>query len=297
MTIIAQIQGGLGNQLFQYAFGRAMSVARQAELVLDSRWFELSHHEVTPRPYLLPYLCIKAQAKVYPKIIQRPNRVRRIAQNILLLSPFILSERTDYVYDASVFAKRPFAAQDWYVQGYWQSYKYFEHIYQKLSVELNINFPLDWHYEQYFEKIAHGNSTMVHVRRGDYVTLPSAAKVHGGVIDASYYERTMRWLLGREPSTHFFVFSDDQNWAQANLPYAQNCTFVTSLNQPNAVVQELMLMRACRHHIIANSSLSWWGAWLAHNPDAPLGLVACPKRWINRDHHADDLLPPTWHRF
>ena len=153
--------------------------------------------------------------------------------------------------------------------------------------------PLDGHYLTYLQGIRLGHAAMVHVRRGDYVNLTSAAKVHG-FIGLDYYKAGMRLLLERNLQTQFFVFSDDLVWAKDSLPYPERTTWVESLDQSDAVVQELHLMTHCQNHLIANSSLSWWAAWLASHPNQ---MVICPSRWTTDTRMTwDDLLPPTWIR-
>jgi hypothetical protein len=134
---------------------------------------------------------------------------------------------------------------------------------------------------------------MVHVRRGDYVHLVSAAKVHG-FLGLDYYQQGMEELLHKNPETQFFVFSDDLDWAKSNLPHQDKITFIKSLEKSDAVVQELELMTHCQNHLIANSSLSWWAAWLAKSAN---NTVICPSRWTNDLTKSwDDLLPENWVR-
>jgi hypothetical protein len=134
---------------------------------------------------------------------------------------------------------------------------------------------------------------MVHIRRGDYVNLASAAKIHG-FIGLEYYREGMRLLLNKNPEIHFFVFSDDLKWAKQNLPHSERSTFIQSLGNSDAVIQELELMMHCQNHLIANSSLSWWAAWLSKQSN---GVILCPKKWTNDlSMNWDDLLPNTWQR-
>jgi hypothetical protein len=134
---------------------------------------------------------------------------------------------------------------------------------------------------------------MLHIRRGDYVNSPSAAKFHG-VLPLSYYQQAIETLLLNKPDAHFFIFSDDLPWAKEALPKNLKITFVENALQADAAAQELQLMTECKHHIIANSSLSWWGAWLRQDGK---GLVFAPNRWIS-DNSLDlsNLLPSSWRR-
>ena len=294
MTIITQIQGGLGNQLFQYATGRALALKFGEVLVLDDRWYGPQQEGVTPRSFLLSRLRIAGEIRTCRDSIRAPKRWRRIAQTIWPCSPFVFKERRGYVFEKSLDRMRPYASQDLYLMGYWQSFRYFESIRPELLIEFTPMDSLASHYERYCDQILHTrDATMVHIRRGDYVNLPSAAKIHGA-LDLSYYQAAMKQLVQEKPNAQFFVFSDDIPWAKAYLPFQERITFIENLPQEDAVVQELALMRSCQHHIIANSSLSWWGAWLGNNPSQ---RVLCPTRWLGDPSlPLDDLLPAQWQR-
>ncbi len=293
MNIIAQLQGGLGNQLFQYATGRALALQKQASLLLDHSWYTQTYDDVTPRELLLSELNTKGSLISFQPKIQRPKRIQRIAQTFWPIDPFIFVEQAPYRFDPRLNKSPAFKQQNLYLMGYWQSYKYFESIKAILQSEISPKKVLDTHYQSYLHNIQSTTSAMVHVRRGDYVNLASAAKVHG-FIGLDYYLEGMKLLLEKNLDTHFFVFSDDIDWAKENLPYPERTTFVQSINSSDAVIQELELMTHCQHHLIANSSLSWWAAWLSKNPN---GVILCPKKWMN-DTSLDlnDLLPPRWQR-
>ena len=293
MNIIAQLQGGLGNQLFQYAAARSLALRHQAPLLLDQSWFARTYDDVTPRDPLLSLLQIKGSLITQEPAISRPKRIRRIAQRLLPISPYVYLESAPYRYDPSLERVSLFRRQNLYLMGYWQSYRYFESIRTTLQREIKPRSQLDPHYQSYLEQIQLGNAALVHVRRGDYVHLASAAKVHG-FLGLDYYQRGMDTLLARNPNLRFFVFSDDLAWSQENLPHQNNITFITSLARSDAVIQELELMTHCDHFLIANSSLSWWAGWLAKNESSP---VFCPRQWTTDSNIAwDDLLPPHWQR-
>jgi hypothetical protein len=293
MNIIAQLQGGLGNQLFQYAVARSLALLHQASLLLDQSWFARTYDGVTPRDPLLSLLQTKGSFITYEPPILRPKRIHRIAQRLLPINPYVYLERTPYRYDPSLKQVSLFRNQNLYLMGYWQSYRYFESIRSTLQSEISPKAPLDPHYQGYLEQIQQGNAALVHVRRGDYVHLAGAAKVHG-FLGLDYYQRGMDLLLAHNPKTRFFVFSDDLSWAQANLPHQGNITFILSLERSDAVIQELELMTHCDRFLIANSSLSWWAAWLASHSNQ---MVICPSRWTTDTMMTwDDLLPPAWIR-
>ena len=293
MNIIAQLQGGLGNQLFQYATGRSLALQRQAPLLLDHGWFSETFEDVTPRELLLGDLNTQGSIISFQPLIKRPKRVWRIGQKFLPLNPFIFVEQVPYRFDPLLSKSPTFEKQNLYLMGYWQSYKYFDAIKSKLQLEITPKKALDTHYEHYLKQIQSTSAAMVHIRRGDYINVASAAKVHG-FIGLEYYQRGMQILLEQNPQTHFFVFSDDLQWTKENLPHQDKITFIQSLDKSSAVIQELELMKYCQHHLIANSSLSWWAAWLSKSQN---GLVICPNKWTNDlSMNWDDLLPANWMR-
>lgn len=292
MNITAQIQGGLGNQLFQYATAKALSIRLKRALQLDISWF--SHHweDVTPRHFLLPELRIDYELTNHVQTIQSPKRWRRIAQRFLPLNPYFLKDRP-FRFNSDLNTFKPYTSQDIYLMGYWQSYHYFNAIRDLLIMEIRPAGALSDHYQEYLEKILRRPSAMVHIRRGDYVHLPFAAKIHG-FLGLDYYQKGFDLLLASDPNTHFFVFSDDLKWAKDHLPRQDNICFVESIGEKNAPVQELFLMSQCQKHLIANSSLSWWGAWLS-NSKVP--LIIAPKYWTtDRNKNWDDLLPQHWQK-
>ncbi len=292
MKITTQIQGGLGNQLFQYATGKALSIRLKGQLQLDIDWFNHGWDDVTPRHFLLPELKLHYQLAAPSLTIKPPKRWRRIAQEFLPLNPYTLKDRP-FRFNASVNTFKPYASQNIYLMGYWQSYRYFDSIRDALISEIRPAGAISNHYQDYLRKIESSASAMVHIRRGDYVHLPVAAKVHG-FLGLDYYQKGMSLLIASDPNMQFFVFSDDIDWAKANLPFQDRICFIESSTEQNAPVQELFLMNQCQKHLIANSSLSWWGAWLS-NSSAP--LVIAPKHWTNdRDKNWDDLLPQQWQR-
>jgi hypothetical protein len=293
MNITVQLQGGLGNQLFQYATARAAAHKRRCSVLLDQSWFTKAHKDVTPREFLLSKLQIKGILTSPDLTMRKPKWLRKIFQRVWPTSTYFYSEKFHYKFDSQLERSPTFATQNLYLMGYWQSYRYFEAIREILQAEITPKTPLDAHYQNYLKQIQASSSAMVHIRRGDYVHLASASKVHG-FIGLNYYRQGMAALLNKAPDIHFYVFSDDLLWASENLPYQDRITYVQSHESSDAVVQELELMTYCQHHLIANSSLSWWAAWLGKNPNS---IVICPSHWTNDlTMNWDDLLPAHWIR-
>ena len=145
--------------------------------------------------------------------------------------------------------------------------------------------------ESYLEKIIDCESVSVHVRRGDYVSNPTTAQVHG-FLGLEYYQKAMNTMLEKIDNPHFFVFSDDPEWTERNIKTDAPVTYIKYNGAKN--YEDLRLMSTCKHHIIANSSFSWWGAWLS--PDRE-NIIIAPKRWFKSDKlNARDLIPEPWHK-
>ena len=291
MAIYSYLQGGLGNQLFQYAIARALSERYQVNFALDRSWFAISQDGVTPRQFQLELLNIPGISYSNSPFPKKPSRLQRFLQNIVSSGPIIHYQKNAFDFDPTLFNLRNIKNRDLYLSGYWQGFPYIETIRPILQKDFELRASTSPHYQPYLKQIAESESVMLHIRRGDYIDSPSAAQFHG-VLPLDYYLNAISAIQSTMADTHFYVFSDDLPWAKAALPKNLKMTFVENSMQADATVQELQLMRACKHHIIANSSLSWWGAWLKNNID---GLIFAPNRWI-RDDKQDltNLLPPQW---
>jgi hypothetical protein len=293
MTIHSYLQGGLGNQLFQYAAARALSERYKVDFALDKSWFDRSLAGVTHRKYQLDLLNIEKIVFSNHSFPKKPNRLEQFLQSTFSSRPFICYQRNAFSFDPSLFNLRNASNRDVYLYGYWQGFRYIEAIRPILQTELQLRSRISAHYHPFLEQISDTASVMLHIRRGDYVESPPAAQLHG-VLSIAYYLNAIKAIQEIQADAHFFVFSDDLPWAKSMLPPGLPITFIDNSISMDAAAQELQLMRTCKHHIIANSSLSWWGAWLKINQN---GTVFAPNRWINQDNsNLSDLLPPSWHR-
>ena len=293
MTISIYLQGGLGNQLFQYAAAKALAEHYQSNLILDCSWFKYPPSGVTKRNLDLDFLnisCKKMRSQIPSK---SKNKIALLLSSFLPFGPIIKIERNAFYFNKSLLNLNGLNKRDLTLIGYWQSYKYFEKIRPLLQNEFRVLPSVDAFYQPELDKIHATESVMLHIRRGDYVSSPSAAKMHGA-LGIEYYLSAINLILEKISNPHFFVFSDDLPWAKEALPKNLNISFVENSLKPDAAAQELQLMRGCKHHIIANSSLSWWGAWLKNDLN---GLVIAPNRWISdKSLDLSDLLPPNWQR-
>jgi Glycosyl transferase family 11 len=292
LVIAVRLMGGLGNQLFQYAAGRRLSLARGSELVLDLGWFE---HEsagyATPRHYALESFDLPGRRVSFsPDTVSAWERgeatriggwrSRRIRTTVIRQEP-----STAHV-DPRVID----APDDSLLVGYWQSERYFEDVADVVRADLLA--PVEPSPDaELADRIRSSESVAVHVRRGDYVLHPQTEAFHG-VLPVDYYRAALSLIGGEIARPETFVFSDDPGWVRANLSVEESATVASRVD--GDPVRELMLMRLCHHHVVANSSFSWWGAWLC---EYPRKIVVAPRDWF-RDRAIDttDLVPSDWRR-
>jgi hypothetical protein len=180
-----------------------------------------------------------------------------------------------------------------YFEGFWQTEKYFKEIENELRKEFTIVKPLSDYSRSISDNIKNTNAISLHVRRTDYVTHSATNEFHG-ICSPQYYKDAIDYVVNKVESPHFFIFSDDYDWVTENfknLKYPVN--FIK--NGPEKNHEDLTLMSECKHHIIANSSFSWWGAWL--NPKKEK-IVIGPKQWFKNSPKANtvDLFPTGWIR-
>ncbi|SDW16217.1 alpha-1,2-fucosyltransferase [Litoreibacter albidus] len=281
--IYSRIYGGLGNQLFQYAASRAVSLRTGTDLLLDTRlapegshWaFALDHFNINARiaePSDLP-----------------PNKYKLIRYALWRTfgrHPKFMRENGLGYQEA--IAKAP---DDTYLHGYFQSERYFADVLDLLEDELRIVTPPDKQNAEYAKRIANaGHTVSLHMRRGDYLGTPKSSATYA-TCDEAYYLRALQQLSQGGHDLKVFVFSDDPDWVRANLRLPYDMTAVGH-NGPDKHYEDLRLMSYCNDHIIANSTFSWWGGWLDRRPEA---RVVGPAKWFNDPKLANpDILPDRW---
>ncbi len=180
--------------------------------------------------------------------------------------------------------------RDVHLHGYWQSEKYFRDIRETILEDFTFTPPLNSRNQKILEKIKKTNSVSVHVRRGDYVMDPKTHEFHG-VCGPDYYQKAVKVVSKKVENPTFYFFSDDIRWVEKNLKTKVENTYV-DWNTGEKSFVDMQLMSSCKHHILANSSFSWWGAWLNRNKDK---MVVAPKQWF-QDPSMDtrDLIPEGW---
>jgi hypothetical protein len=318
-VVATRLCGGLGNQLFQFAAGRSLAQRCGARLVLDATVFTLPEERRTfaLAPYRLDADVVRdgyAYSPTRPLVaLPRPPGTKERPEGIVDRIAYRLGKsgvRIEGTLAAMASAFRLLTGQapglrlfgektfDYdpafttlgartYLDGYWQSERYFADSRDLIGRELTLPYQPDAANAPWLARIMGSNAVCVHVRRGDYLAADHAAQ--HGVCAASYYERAMRLVAERVENPRFFVFSDDLAWSRQHIRGA-DVAFVDA-NPVDAAHDELRLMSACRHHIIANSSLSWWGAWLARRDRQ---IVVAPDPWFSARKETPDLFPKSW---
>lgn len=276
--IIVKLVGGMGNQLFQYALGRRLSLTHGVPLVLDITALNALNPGTTKREYTLDAFDTHASV-----IRSKTHRL----WTLLRERPEFIREKSSDTFDASIL-KTP--NNNIYLSGYWLSPQYFEDIRETLLTDLRLRNPLSAQTEKILADIETSESVAIHVRRGDNVYNPSSAAFHGALTREDY-EAAMLFFANKVPNPHFFIFSDDPAWCRQHIRSAHPLTFVEGNTEyPH---EDLHLMRSCKHQALANSTLSWWAAWLNKNPNK---VVLRPPFFTKGAFKTDDLFPTSWYQ-
>lgn len=291
LFIIARLQGGLGNQLFQYAAGRALSVKLQRLLLLDPRTIS---PEAPARHYDLGSVCVD-EPFVNGHLAWMTRWVGSVRLGNTFQRVYPLSRSFRYLRDREqgfqpeIFEENPGPIV---LFGYWQSFRYFSEITDELRQSLQFRHAPDAGNKAKLDELMAVESVAVHIRRGDYVSNSSFA-ANLGACDQAYYRKAVDALQTKIQAPRFYVFTDDPAWARSDLDLGVPFEVVDH-NLGRADYEDMRLMSNCQHLIIANSSFSWWSAWLANRPGK---LVYAPARWfLTGGGPIDDRLPVDWIR-
>jgi len=290
---IVHIIGGLGNQMFQYAFAYAYGQNKQCEVKLDITDFDSYQLRKYELNVFSPSLSIATEAEINSMECKQTKLWQRVYKKLRQILKKIDTNcyiEPHFYYDKTVYA----LSGDIYFKGYWQSEKYFIKYRDSLLKEFSPQNSLHKDSNIFLQKILKCNSVSVHIRRGDYVSNDQANQMHG-TCPVEYYQQAYKLLTKKIDNPYFFIFSDDLEWAKEHLSFMQNTTFV-NISEDVPDYEEMILMSRCQHNIIANSSFSWWGAWLNQNPDK---IIVAPKIWFKNkemNENTQDLIPPEWIR-
>lgn len=277
------LKDGLGNQLFQYAAGRSLAEKKKTKLKLD-----ISHYKVNKvRTYSLHHFAIQEDFITDNEklMLRARNWISKGMKTLGVSAPARRFNEKDFQYDPTFFD----LPDSLYIEGYWQSEKYFLPIESIIRKEFVVKSEPDETNKSLLEQINSGNSVSLHIRRGDYVTDLNINSIHG-VIGLDYYQHSIEYISQHVKEPRFFVFSDDMDWVKQNLRI-DNFPVHYMNHNGNQDYEDLRLMYSCRHNIVANSSFSWWGAWLNNNKDK---IVIAPVNWFKSQYRNNDLVPESW---
>lgn len=268
--------------MFQYAFYLSLS-NRGFITYADLSDFKFYHKHNGFELQRIFNINVRQAPPMIIKLLDRSKRnvFYRAIRRIMQTRKAFYEEAIPFNFDKNVYNSR-----NNLFSGYWQNCTYFETISKQLFYDFRFSEPVDPQNRKYLQKINATVSVAVHVRRGDYLLDP----LLGGLCPESYYIEAMSMMKQLHTGCHFFIFSNDMEWCRERLQ-TENSTFVTG-NVGIQSFRDMQLMIACRHIIIANSSFSWWSAYLNDNPDK---TVICPQKWTtDNDLNTDGLLPLHW---
>lgn len=310
--IISRITMGLGNQMFKYAAGKALSLEKKVPFKVDVSSYEgykLRRYELDTIFNISTERATKEELKKYPVThpVKRvwnkffPTKLRMlglgyeeavIPRTVLAAYNSItpphkrkIYEEPHFNYHTSFFN----ANSNVYLNGYWMSWKYFEKYENEIRQDFTIRKDIVTHLDDIACKIKKINSVSIHIRRGDF-TSQKNADLHG-VIPIAFYLKAIEEIVKKISSLHFFIFSDDIEWVKENLNTRFPITYI-SKHITTTGIEDFYLMTICKHNIIANSTFSWWAAWLNGNKDK---IVIAPKKFYNNSpFDYKDVYPTSW---
>ena len=292
LVIISNIIGGLGNQMFQYAAGRARSLKLGVPLKLDTRDFSgYKLHQGFELNRLFNCTAEIATDIDLAKTLgwQRAKLARRLLRRSQLKKfrhkNYVVEPHFNYWSDICQLK------DNIYLDGYWQSDQYFIEVADKIRTELTFKLPFSLKNNEISTHISQVNAVSLHVRRGDYANSPKTTATHG-LCSLDYYRAAIEYVSAFVAQPEFFIFSDDIAWVKANLNINSPVIFVDH-NTNQESYNDMRLMSLCKHNIIANSSFSWWGAWLNPNHSK---IVIAPRQWFASGQDDRDLIPEAWVR-
>ena len=288
MKKIIFLQGGLGNQMFQYAFYLSLKqyqikVYCDKSIIVNQKahnGYELENiFNIKSTNNFTIFFILKILYTLKHRFKINIDFLRKIGFNLIEDTiPSIYNQNfinSNYTYNLYL--------------GYWQSEKYFINIQNQIkqTFSFNKNKLSPNTLKCLNDILSTKNSVSIHVRRGDFLS-PKFIKLHGNICTLEYYEKAIDIINKKNPNPHFYIFSDDSEWVKKNLRI-QNCTYIT-FNKNQDSWQDMFLMSQCKHNILANSSFSWWGAWLNSYENK---IVIAPKQFLNIGD-SKDLIPDSW---
>jgi hypothetical protein len=300
--IIVRLQGGVGNQMFQYAAGKALAIRNNTLLKIDLSFLKSGKlgKNVDYRNYGLNNFCINENLITDEEL----NRIIKKSMVFSKLKVSWFNRKIDYRFPISkIFCQKGHGydaeffklSANTYLIGYWQNIKFFAGIENIIRQDFMFKYLPDQSNKDFINIIENSESVAVHVRSGDFKNLPVL-----GTINLEFYKKALNYLLEKLNNPVLFFFSDEMKWVKENFnEFTSRCTmhYVDINASPGKAVDDLRLMSTCRHNIIGNSTFGWWGAWLNSNPDK---IIIAPDRlFIDPviDKQLQGMIPDNWLRF
>ncbi len=309
--IIVELMGGLGNQMFQYAAAKSLAIKHQVPLKLDTKYL-LDRSNPRPdfvfRNYDLDIWNIVAEFATDEEILEITGEITKYSpKSLSFLQKIhwrIKHAATDYKsqlyrephfeFDENFYLKKP----PLYLQGYWQSEKYFANIIDTIRKDFSFKETLSENciaIQKQIQGLENLESVCLNVRRGDFVNIPKTSQ-HSGFVGLEYLYKGAEYIAqhitknGNIPN--FFVFSDEIDWCEKHIKLNYPTTFIAHEYAGTKFKDYLELMTTCKHFVIPNSSFGWWAAWLAKNPTK---IVITPQQWFaDKNMNSRDLIPQGW---
>ena len=287
MTVIANIIGGLGNQMFQYAASYALAKKNGLELKLDLGDYNTFRDRNFELPYAFDLKFSIASKKDVKNLIGVHSNIylRRFLyrvgyrKNMLREKPYVLNK--DF-FDIT---------NSIYLEGYWQNYNYFDSIKKDIRQQFKFKCLKNEEINFFFQKYKKKNVISMHVRKSDYINNKKNTHLFFNLTN-NYYLQAVNFFKLKVTNPHFLIFSDDVNWVNNNINL-QNTSYEI-LKPSLSPAKDMALMSLCNHNIIANSTFSWWAAWLNSSVNK---IVITPQKWLKKDPQPIGLKIPEWISF
>jgi glycosyl transferase family 11 len=291
--VIVQLNGGLGNQMFQYATGKRLALTNQVPLKLDLTYLLARNYEEsrTNRDYALDIFNLQvnfaSEEEISNFTVPRyQNKSYFWLKKLLTKERNVIREK-QFSFDKNILL----AGKDCYLTGNWQSHKYFDDISKELREDFTIKNCFSQLSQEFEQKIKLSNSVCIHVRRGDFVSNSKINRCHGHCT-LDYFNKGISLISNQVKNPHFFVFSDDIDWCKEHFNLDYPCTVVQIENTNKRFATDLKLMISCKHFIISNSTFACWAVWLNEQKKK---LVIAPKNWfLKKKYNTEDLIPNDW---
>ncbi|WP_026510592.1 alpha-1,2-fucosyltransferase [Butyrivibrio sp. LC3010] len=288
--VFVRIMGGLGNQLFQYSVGYALSQRENQDLVLDYSYFGNNKKRQFKLHFMnIPndVLFMDGVSNIWCSLLK--NKFLNKGLRVLGVENPYIGENKLYILESRFIIMDSFyieGASLYYLDGYFQSPKYFEKYRSELIKQFQFGDEITHSVEKYINEVRKNESVAVHVRRGDFLTARNDYTGFHYLLDASYYNKAFMYINDRLNDPVFYCFSDDIDWMRNVIDERYNIKYIT-IRDSNSDLKEFEIMKNCKHFITANSTYSWWASWL--NTDSESIHIVPSRPYGN-----DEMIPNSW---